>query len=151
MINRWQAPHFCSSRGSPIHCSASIALAPACPVFDNSDARAAIAGFRSPFTTRSVSTLQKRRFCPHVLLSALESKDRSNSQSDENTSNASGGRFGFTMIFVVPDKALAHRMPVRQSRFNQRIPKQHEISMSIRRLVAAYRHDPNPRYRYCFH
>lgn len=35
-----------------------------------------------------------------------------------------GERFGFAMTFVVPAKALAHRMPARQSRFNQRIPKQ---------------------------
>jgi hypothetical protein len=68
-----------------------------------------------------------------------------------NTSNASGGHFGFTMIFGVPGRTLAHRMPARQSTFNQRIPKQREMSMSIRRLVAAYRHDPNTRYRYCFH
>ena len=52
-------------------------------------------------------------------------RGRSNSQSVSNTINASPGeRFGFTMIFVVPAKALAHRMPAHQSRFNQPIPKQ---------------------------
>ena len=35
-----------------------------------------------------------------------------------------GERSAFATIFVVPDKVLAHRMPARQSRFNQRISEQ---------------------------